>query len=111
MAQPNKDIIEIRKELAVLENNDTRHFSHIKDINQKIDAINKNLQTIVELMGGSELNNKKGFVSMVEKLFDKVERLTLQVEKHETKIEHGYWWGRGVALAVIGVIIKTFSGS
>lgn len=110
---PDKKTPEQR--LFILEHNDERHFAHIKDINTKIENIDKKLQSIVDLLGGSELNNKKGFVYTVDKTAEKIEAIIAKVDRHEEKINVHHWWGTRLALALIGgitgLIIKTFSGS
>lgn len=94
--------------LLILENNDDRHFEHIKSINKQMQDINGSLRSIVELLGGSELNNKQGISSMIKEIKEDLDETMKSVAKHSHKIDNGYWWGRAVALAVIGLVINLF---
>ena len=72
--------------------------------------MNESLKELVIIIGGSDLNSKKGFASMLYELDKKLSELDKKVEKHDTKIENGYWWGRGVALGFLTIIFGLVKG-
>ncbi len=100
----------LSERVLILEENDSRRNSHITDIRENIKGINESLKSLVIVIGGSELNNKKGISSMLDETLKKVEQIEKKVDNHEIKIEHGYWWGRGVALGFIGIVFGLVKG-
>lgn len=83
--------------------------NHFKVYKNDVLDIKISLNEVRALLGGSELNGKKGFIYLMETIEKKVEILERENENHKSDIEQGKFWGRGLAGVIfvsIGLIIK-----
>jgi len=88
--QEQKDIIEIKHEVGRLRN----HFEVYKT--DMVD-VKDSLKEIRLLLGGSPLNNNKGFIRLIESVEEKVDAIEEQVTKIQKDLDNVKFWGRGAA--------------
>ena len=103
----------IQERVTILEAKDQRRDQHYANLNKKIDELTNSQRQIIELLVGTELNDKKGFIKLVDKIEEKVNRLEIQSTDHEKDLSHVKWWGSRIATALIvgllGIVLKVFS--
>lgn len=100
--QEQKDIIEIKHDIGRLRN----HFEVYKT---DVADVKDSLKEIRILLGGTSLNDKKGFISLIEKLEQKSDEFERKIEKHENSLSQLKFWtlrGVGVIFITIGLVIK-----
>ncbi len=93
---------EVLQRLDRLEN----HFSIYKN---DMSDVKDSLKEVRILLGGSSLNNNRGFIMLMESVERKVESMELELNDIKKDIEGVKFWGRGAAgllFATILVIIN-----
>lgn len=83
--------------------------NHFKVYKNDMTDVKDSLKEVRTLLGGSELNGKKGFIYLMETIEKKVDAIELEVEKNKNDIQQGNFWGRGLAGVIfvsIGLIVK-----
>lgn len=99
----------INERVLILENKDERRDAHYVKLNAKIDELTKSQTQIIELLAGTDLNDKKGFIKLVNKIEEKVNALELQNADHTRDLSQVKFWGRGTAGVVfvsLGLMVK-----
>lgn len=93
---------EVTERLDRLEN-------HFKVYKTDMQDVKDGLKEVRILLGGTELNGRKGFVKLMETIEEKVDRLEADNQTIKKDLESIKFWGRGassVAFVTIGLIIK-----
>ena len=82
---------------------------HFKVYKQDVADIKDSVKEIRILLGGSALNNNKGFIRLMELNEDKVRHLENELHDLRNDMENAKFWGKGftgVAFITLGLIIK-----
>lgn len=82
---------------------------HFKVYKQDVEDIKNSVKEIRILLGGSALNNHKGFIRLMELNEDKVRQLEGDLHDMRNDIENAKFWGKGftgIAFVTIGLILK-----
>lgn len=93
---------EVTERLDRLEN-------HFKVYKTDMQDVKDGLKEVRILLGGTELNGKKGFVKVMELVEEKVDKLEKDNEAIKKDLESIKFWGRGasgVAFVTIGLMLK-----
>lgn len=93
---------EVTERLDRLEN-------HFKVYKTDMQDVKDGLKEVRILLGGTELNGKKGFVKVMELVEEKVNKLEKDNEAIKKDLESIKFWGRGasgVAFVTIGLMLK-----
>lgn len=93
---------EVTERLDRLEN-------HFKVYKTDMQDVKDGLKEVRILLGGTELNGKKGFVKVMELVEEKVDKLERDNEAIKKDLESIKFWGRGasgVAFVTIGLMLK-----
>lgn len=99
----------ILKELHVLSEKMDRYEAHRLELKKDIEAVSSRQSEIVTLLAGSDLNNKKGFFSLIDKLDEKIDLISESIITMKKDIDNTKFWGRtatGVLVALVLVIIN-----
>ncbi len=100
LSQEQKDIIEIKGNLQRLEN----HFKTYK--NDVID-IKDSLKEVRQLLGGSELNGRKGFINLMDEIEKRVDGFNTDLIAIKKDIDNTKYWGR-TATAIFVALFAYF---
>lgn len=93
---------EVTERLDRLEN-------HFKVYKTDMQDVKDGLKEVRILLGGTELNGRKGFVKVMELVEEKVDKLEKDNELIKNDLESIKFWGRGasgVAFVTIGLMLK-----
>lgn len=93
---------EVTERLDRLEN-------HFKVYKTDMQDVKDGLKEVRILLGGTELNGKKGFVKVMELVEEKVDKLEKDNEAIKKDLESIKFWGRGasgVAFVTMGLMLK-----
>lgn len=93
---------EVTERLDRLEN-------HFKVYKTDMQDVKDGMKEIKILLGGTELNGRKGFVKVMELVEEKVDKLERDTDIIKKDLESIKFWGRGatgVAFVTIGLMIK-----
>lgn len=93
---------EVTERLDRLEN-------HFKVYKTDMQDVKDGLKEVRILLGGTELNGRKGFVKVMELVEEKVDKLEKDNEIIKKDLESIKFWGRGasgVAFVTIGLMLK-----
>lgn len=93
---------EVTERLDRLEN-------HFKVYKTDMQDVKDGLKEVRILLGGTELNGRKGFVKVMELVEEKVDKLEKDNEAIKKDLESIKFWGRGasgVAFVTIGLMLK-----
>lgn len=85
------------------------HFSVYK---KDMSDVKDSLKEVRILLGGSSLNNNKGFIMLMERVESKVDTMEVELIELKKDMDTTKFWGRGIAgvlFASILIIIKTIS--
>lgn len=93
---------EVTERLDRLEN-------HFKVYKTDMQDVKDGLKEVRILLGGTELNGRKGFVKVMELVEEKVDKLEKDNELIKKDLDSIKFWGRGasgVAFVTIGLMLK-----
>ena len=93
---------EVTERLDRLEN-------HFKVYKTDMQDVKDGLKEVRILLGGTELNGRKGFVKVMELVEEKVDKLEKDNELIKKDLESIKFWGRGsagVVFVTIGLMLK-----
>lgn len=93
---------EVTERLDRLEN-------HFKVYKTDMQDVKDGLKEVRILLGGTELNGRKGFVKVMELVEEKVDKLEKDNEAIKKDLDSIKFWGRGasgVAFVTIGLMLK-----
>ena len=94
--QEQKDIIEIKADISRLEN-------HFKVYRNDVLDIKDSLKEVRQLLGGSELNGRKGFINLMDEIEKKVDCMQNEIISIKKDIDTTKFWGR-TATGVMGAL-------
>lgn len=83
--------------------------NHFKVYKTDVEDIKNSVREIRILLGGSALNNHKGFIRLMELNEDKVKQLEGELQDLRSNMDAIKFWGKGLAGAffvIIGLILK-----
>lgn len=83
--------------------------NHFKVYKTDMKDVKDELKEVRILLGGTELNGRKGFVKVMELVEDKVDRLEMQIQLMENDMDNVKFWGKGIAGVIfitIGIAFK-----
>lgn len=83
--------------------------NHFKVYKNDMKDVKDELKEVRILLGGTELNGRKGFVRVMELVEDKVDRLEMQLQLMENDMDNVKFWGKGIAGVIfitIGIAFK-----
>ena len=78
------------------------HFSVYKT---DMTDVKDSLKEVRILLGGSSLNNNKGFIMLMESVERKVEAMELELNDIKKDVDNVKFWGRGAAGLLFGGIL------
>lgn len=85
--------------------------NHFKVYKTDMVDVKDSLKEVRLLLGGSSLNNNKGFIMLMESVEKKVDTLEIDIKKLEKDMESTKFWGRSAAgflFAFILILINHF---
>lgn len=83
--------------------------NHFKVYKTDMKDVKEELKEVRVLLGGTELNGRKGFVKVMELVEEKVDRLEMKIELMDRDMENVKFWGKGLAGVIfitIGIAFK-----
>jgi len=96
--------------MTTMEAKDERREEHYQQLKKDLISLRDGQREIIQLLGGSALNGNKGFVRLMEIVESKVDEMQDKINIHERDISQAVWWGRLIALPIIGLLIKELFG-
>lgn len=96
--------------MNMIEAKDERREEHYQQLKKDLISLRDGQREIIQLLGGSALNGNKGFVKLMEIVENKVDEMQDKINLHESSINQAVWWGRLIALPIIGLLIKEIFG-
>jgi len=97
LTNEQKDIIEIKAKMERLEN-------HFKTYKSDVSDIKESLSEVRTLLGGSELNGRKGFIKLMESVEEKVNIFENEIIAIKKDIDQSKFWGRTAVLAITACV-------
>ena len=100
---------DIANQLFILSEKMDRDESHRKELKKDVEAVSSRQSEIVTLLAGSDLNNKKGILSLIDEIDKRTRALEMQNQDITNDIKNAKFWGKsivGVAFVTFGLIIK-----
>ncbi len=96
--------------MTPLESRLERLENHFKVYKADVSDIKDSVKEIRILLGGTELNGKKGFINLMQTIETKVDELETKLNDNTKDIQNVKFWGRFASVILggsIGVIIKS----
>ena len=98
-----------KEKVAYLMATDNRREAHHKELRKDIEQLNKNVDSLISLIAGNDLNGKKGLYSLTKEIEDKVTKHQSEIQSLNQNVENIKFWGRGasgVVFVSLGLMIK-----
>lgn len=86
-----------KEKVAYLMATDIRRDAHHKELKKDIEQLSKNVNELVSLIAGNNLNGNKGLYVLIQKIEDKVDRHEKDIAEAQHTIDNIKFWGRGAS--------------
>jgi len=106
MEQPKPKSINDR--VLTLETKDERRDSHYLDLKKQLQELTNSQRQIIELLAGTELNDKKGFIKLVDKTVERVDIMSNQNIEMKKDMDNTKFWGRTATAIFIALFVYFF---
>jgi len=94
--------------VLILEDKDERRDSHYINLKKQIEALTKSQTQIIELLAGTELNDKKGFIKLVDRTVERVDIMSNQNIEMKKDMDNTKFWGRTATAIFIALFVYFF---
>jgi len=98
----------ISERVLILENKDTRRDQHYIKLNKQIEELTKSQTQMIELLAGTELNDKKGFIKLIDKTVERVDIMSNQNIEMKKDMDNTKFWGRTATAIFIALFVYFF---
>jgi hypothetical protein len=97
------------EKIAYLMATDIRRDQHHKELKKDIAQLSENVNGLITLIAGNNLNGNKGLYILVEKIEEKVDRHDKDVAEIKQTLELVKFWGKGIAGLMFASILIIFN--
>jgi uncharacterized protein YueI len=98
----------ISERVLILENKDVRRDQHYIKLNKQIEELTRSQTQMIELLAGTELNDKKGFIKLIDKTVERVDIMSNQNIEMKKDMDNTKFWGRTATAIFIALFVYFF---
>jgi len=97
--------IDIARQLKELSEKMDRYEKHREELRKDVKAVSDRQSELVTLLAGSDLNGKKGFFNLIDKIDEKIDLMNESIGLMKKDIDNVKFWGRGASGVLFATIL------
>jgi len=98
-----------KEKVSYLMATDIRRDEHHRELKKDIGILTENVNELITLIAGNNLNGNKGLYVLVQKIEDKVDKHDKDVIEIQRTLDIVKFWGKGIAGLMFASILIIFN--